>query len=150
MFQQPGWLRSATRSWIAASSVSGRTGHGVGVVCLSANGVLAAMSSPLPGRPGDAVIIQERSKLARRWAHVLISAAVMPVMYAQFERRLLDLVADLCGAVVAEQHEPGYAAGARLVDMQCTGPATLQVSTDVIGRGLLDLSELRGLDRLTE
>jgi diguanylate cyclase (GGDEF)-like protein/PAS domain S-box-containing protein len=117
---------------------------------LSANGVLAAMSSPLPGRPGDAVIIQERSKLARRWAHVLISAAVMPVMYSQFERRLLDLVTDLCGAVVAEQHEPGYAAGARLVDMQCTGPATLQVSTDVIGRGLLDLSELRGLDRLTE
>jgi diguanylate cyclase (GGDEF)-like protein/PAS domain S-box-containing protein len=108
------------------------------------------MNSSLPEESRAASAGPERSKLARRWAHLLSTTACIPLTNVEVEQQLIELVGQLCDAVITEAVGPCTEAGAQLVELRCTGPACLRVSVDVLGKGLLGLPELRGLDRLPE
>jgi len=91
-------------------------------------------------------------KLARKWANLISSTEYLLLQRAEFEEQLENLVDRLVDALRAEPFAADTAIqhGARLVEFGCTGPASLQQSLDVLGRGLLALPELVGISRFAE
>ncbi|MBP2476682.1 diguanylate cyclase (GGDEF)-like protein/PAS domain S-box-containing protein [Crossiella equi] len=117
------------------------------------------MTLPLPeearshgGRTRVEDRARARSRLARRWAGQIATTEYVPLEPEEFQQRLEELLDELVLAARAEPFAPHAAAGhgASLVGAGCTGPATLQHSMDVLGRGLLVLPELTGVPRLAE
>lgn len=110
------------------------------------------MSSALPD---DAKIAsgddhREQVKLARKWARVMEPTAYIPLPAKEIEHELLGLVSRLFGLARREPFdgEPGVAIGARLVQLHCTGPTSLQLSVELLGKSLLAQASLRGVDDL--
>ncbi|MGW0516188.1 putative bifunctional diguanylate cyclase/phosphodiesterase [Crossiella sp. NPDC003009] len=118
------------------------------------------MTVPFPesGRPPSAVPLspaeraKARAKLARKWAGQISTTEYVPLEPEEFQRTLDDMVDALVDAARAEpfQAHPATAHGAELVAAGCTGPAALQHTMDVLGKGLLALPELAGLPRTAE
>ncbi|QFZ21641.1 putative bifunctional diguanylate cyclase/phosphodiesterase [Saccharothrix syringae] len=103
------------------------------------------MTAPLPQ---DA--LRARTRLAKKWAYLLSSKTFIPMSSTELEGRLGELVDRLCAGVVAEPlaQAAGREVGAALVDLNCTTPEGLQVSVEVVSRGLLDMPSLAPPDRL--
>lgn len=91
---------------------------------------------------------RQRFKLARTWAYVLSQTAYLPWPHRELEQRLSAMVDDLVEAMTSRPFSDERAArvGARLVEWRCTDPSSLRRSLDVLGKGLLSLPELTGLD----
>ncbi|HEX6339939.1 MAG TPA: EAL domain-containing protein [Umezawaea sp.] len=68
----------------------------------------------------------------------------MPLEFTRFRVMLEDVVDELADAVMAERFTPEavQAHGAALVEWGCTGTTSLQVTMEVLGRGILALPEL--------
>ncbi|MET0132617.1 MAG: EAL domain-containing protein [Kibdelosporangium sp.] len=110
------------------------------------------MNSSLPESPGEDAIVRDCAKLARKWAHLLNATTYIPFPYAELEQQLLALTGRVYQVVLGDQagQDAGTAIGERLVQLHCTGPTSLQVCLDVLGKGLLGMSALQGLERLPE
>ncbi|ONI84607.1 hypothetical protein ALI22I_29105 [Saccharothrix sp. ALI-22-I] len=107
------------------------------------------MTAPLPQ---DAEGLRARTKLAKKWAYLLSSKTFVPMANAELERQLLGLVERLCAAVVTEAlaQRAGREAGDALVAMNCTSAESLQVSVEIVSKGLLGMPSLAPPDKLRE
>ncbi|MCK2237470.1 MULTISPECIES: EAL domain-containing protein [unclassified Crossiella] len=87
-----------------------------------------------------------RARLARRWAGQISTTEYVPLEPEEFQRSLDAMLDALVTAARADPFQPQQAAahGAGLVEAGCTGPAALQHTMDVLGKGLLELPELAG------
>lgn len=93
---------------------------------------------------------RDRGKVARKWTYLVRMTAYIPLPPAEVEGRLLDIVNLMFDAVASEPlvTERATDAGARLVDLFCTGRTSLQCSVDVLATALLAEPEPRYADRL--
>ncbi|MEO6084605.1 MAG: EAL domain-containing protein [Umezawaea sp.] len=91
----------------------------------------------------------QRLALARKWANSLSSTAFIPLDNTQFRELLVSLLDRLVDAALAKRcaYASVHADGALLVRSGCTGAESLQVTMDVLGRGLPSLPELHGTAR---
>jgi diguanylate cyclase (GGDEF)-like protein/PAS domain S-box-containing protein len=111
------------------------------------------MTAPQPSTPlagaSPTTRSGQRLALARKWANSLSSTAFIPLDNTQFRDLLVNLLDRLVDAVLAKRcaHESVHADGALLVRSGCTGGQSLQVTMDVLGRGLPSLPELHGAAR---
>lgn len=108
------------------------------------------MSAALPGgeRIAPGVGRRERRKLARKWAVAVRATAYVPLPAEELVHDLRQLVHRLHDAVLSEPFAPEQAlvVGARLVDLRCTGAASLGKSLPLLGGALLASPELQGVD----
>ncbi|MFD7654125.1 putative bifunctional diguanylate cyclase/phosphodiesterase [Actinosynnema sp. NPDC059797] len=105
------------------------------------------MTAPLPLDPDE---LRVRTKLAKKWAYLLSSRTFVPMSTAELENRLAGLVDRLCAGVAVEsaaQHA-GRDVGEALVGLNCTTPEGLQISIEVVSKGLLGMTSLAPADRL--
>lgn len=95
---------------------------------------------------------RDRLLLARKWAYLLSATAYIPLPYAEVEAELLAMVNRLCDTLRAEPFDPTPAIDVanRLVGMNCVGQASFQRTSDILGKALLALPELRAVRRLPE
>lgn len=102
-------------------------------------------STLLPASPSTTRSAQ-RVTLARKWANSLTGTACVPLDNGQFRELLDGLLDRLVDAALAKGLTPEvvHAEGALLVRSGCTGAHSLQVTMDVLGRGLPALPELLG------
>ncbi|NUT50482.1 MAG: diguanylate cyclase, partial [Saccharothrix sp.] len=107
------------------------------------------MTAPLPR---DAEGPRARSKLARKWAYLLSSRTFVPMGNAELERHLLGLVERLCAGVAADSpaQRVGREVGDALVGLNCTTAEALQVSVELLGKGLLGMPDLAPPDKLRD
>jgi diguanylate cyclase (GGDEF)-like protein/PAS domain S-box-containing protein len=93
---------------------------------------------------------RDRGKVARKWTYLVRMTAYIPLPPAEVEGRLLDIVNLMFDAVASEPFTTKHVtdAGARLVDLFCTGKTSLQCSVDVLATALLADPEPRCADRL--
>lgn len=93
-----------------------------------------------------------RLKLVRTWANSLGTSAYIPLESAEFELRLTGVLDRLVEALGRDPFSTGRAHvdGGDLVRWGCTGPESLQVTMEVLGRGLPALPELPGGTRVAE
>ncbi|PSL57712.1 PAS domain S-box-containing protein/diguanylate cyclase (GGDEF)-like protein [Saccharothrix carnea] len=107
------------------------------------------MTAPLPR---DADGLRARAKLARKWAYLLSSRTFVPLTNAELERQLLGLVERLCAGVATESlgRRAGREVGDALVDLNCTTADALQVSVEVVSKGLLGMPALAPPDKVRE
>src|SRR6185503_12303537 len=112
------------------------------------------MSSTLPEdvRTAPGAGRRERRKLARKWAAAVDSTSYVPVTADELEHQLRQLVHRLHDAVASQPFAPELAStvGTRLVDLNCTSPATLRTSLELLGAGLLASSEVQRVDGHTK
>ncbi|MGX7829747.1 EAL domain-containing protein [Actinokineospora sp. 24-640] len=82
--------------------------------------------------------VRDRTLLARKWGYLLTNTAFIPMAHNELERRLGEMIDDLCADIVAEPLTTGRsrAVGARLVEMRCVGEGALECILDVLGKGL--------------
>ncbi|WHT19317.1 EAL domain-containing protein [Crossiella sp. CA-258035] len=101
---------------------------------------LSLQAEPLPP-PED--WRRKRRTLARKWAYVLAEANYVPLVHADFEAELIELLDQMCAAVHSDPADtgPAAAAGARLVELNCADDRALATTMDVLGPGLLALPE---------
>jgi len=103
------------------------------------------MTAPIPSTSLPVSSSRSRSghrvKLARAWANSLDGTAFIPLENAAFRLRLEHVVDRLVDAVLAERlvEDRVRSAGRDLVAWGCTGAQSLQVTMEVLGRGLLEL-----------
>ncbi|MEV0677429.1 EAL domain-containing protein [Actinosynnema sp. NPDC050436] len=102
--------------------------------------------------PQDAEGLRARAKLAKKWTYLLSSRTFIPLSTTELERHLLGLVERLCAGVGSEPltQKVGREVGAALVDLNCTAPEGLQVSVEVVSKGLLGMTGLGAPDRLRD
>jgi diguanylate cyclase (GGDEF)-like protein/PAS domain S-box-containing protein len=95
---------------------------------------------------------REQVKLARKWARVLDPTAYIPLPAKEIEHELLLLVRRLCAAAGREPFDGELAVpvGARLVQLNCNGPTSLQLSAELLGKSLLALPALRRVGDLAD
>jgi diguanylate cyclase (GGDEF)-like protein len=93
-----------------------------------------------------------RVRLARKWAYLVSENSYVPYSHAEVERAMLELVGALFDAVAAETVDVDAAAavGARLVELNCVGSASLVSTVEVLTTAMLCDQETRRLDRLPE
>jgi diguanylate cyclase (GGDEF)-like protein/PAS domain S-box-containing protein len=108
-------------------------------------------TSQLPDGP-DHDRIRERHKLARKWAYSISATTYVPLSQAELEQRLLGLIDDV---LIALRDDPASTAvavevTARLAKMNCVGTDSLRCTVDVLGRCLLRLDELGGIEHAAE
>ncbi|PRY46515.1 putative bifunctional diguanylate cyclase/phosphodiesterase [Umezawaea tangerina] len=112
------------------------------------------MSSALPDdvRTAPGAGRRERRKLARKWMSAVGSTTYIPLPVEELEHQLRQLVHRLHDAVTTEPFAPEQASvvGARLVDLHCTGPASLRTSLALLGTALLSSAELQRVEGLTK
>jgi diguanylate cyclase (GGDEF)-like protein/PAS domain S-box-containing protein len=79
---------------------------------------------------------------------VLSQTTYLALPHQELEQRLAVLVDELVTAVTSRPFSDagGSAVGTRLVELRCTDPASLRRTLDVLGKGLLALPELDGVD----
>ncbi|ROP35232.1 putative bifunctional diguanylate cyclase/phosphodiesterase [Saccharothrix texasensis] len=102
--------------------------------------------------PQDADGPRARTKLAKKWAYLLSSRTFVPLTNAELERQLLGLVERLCAGVAGESpaQRTGREVGVALVDLNCATAEALQVSVEILTKGLLAVPALTPPDRLRE
>ncbi|MFJ6673745.1 putative bifunctional diguanylate cyclase/phosphodiesterase [Actinosynnema sp. NPDC091369] len=102
--------------------------------------------------PQDADGVRARTKLAKKWAYLLSSRTFVPLAGTELERQLLGLVERLCAGVATEAlaQRAGREVGEALVGLNCTTAEALQVSLEVVGKGLLGMPALVPPDKLRE
>ncbi|GAB2959526.1 putative bifunctional diguanylate cyclase/phosphodiesterase [Saccharothrix stipae] len=102
--------------------------------------------------PQDADGLRARTKLAKKWAYLLSSRTFIPLTTLELERQLLGLVERLCAGVSTESlaQRAGREVGDSLVALNCTTAEALQVSVEVVSRGLLAMPGLAPPDKLRE
>ncbi|HEX6343688.1 putative bifunctional diguanylate cyclase/phosphodiesterase [Umezawaea sp.] len=112
------------------------------------------MSAAFPEdeRTAPGVGRRERRELARKWAVAVRSTAYVPLSAEELEHDLRQLVHRLHHAVASEPFTPEQASvvGARLVDLRCTGSASLRKSLALLGGALPASAELRHVEGLTK
>jgi diguanylate cyclase (GGDEF)-like protein/PAS domain S-box-containing protein len=93
-----------------------------------------------------------RTKIVRRWANAITATTHIALRTDELEERLAGLFEILLDAVTSEPFAPAPAAqcGEVLVDLNCTGPESLQSTMDALGTGLASLAEIACLPRRTE
>lgn len=93
-----------------------------------------------------------RVKLARKWAYLVSTITYVPLVHAEIERPLLELVHAVFDAVAREPLGIDDAAeiGTRLVELNCVDKKSLQCTVDVLAAALLNDPDLQHLDRLPE
>jgi diguanylate cyclase (GGDEF)-like protein len=84
-------------------------------------------SASTPGRTGVEV--------ARSWAYLLCANTYVPLVQADLEAPLREMVADLFDAL--DQAEMAERVGARLVELNCVDRKSLQITVDVLAAPLL-------------
>ncbi|RJQ76386.1 EAL domain-containing protein [Pseudonocardiaceae bacterium YIM PH 21723] len=96
--------------------------------------------------------VKARQLLARKWAYLLSGTAYIPLAPPEIKSCLIDLVDRLYTALSDEQVnlELAGTVGAALVELKCTGPTSLQVTLEVLGKSLPRQAELRGEDGLAD
>ena len=89
-------------------------------------------------------------KIARKWTYLVRMTNYVPLSPDEVERELLALVRKVYDAVTSEPLTADQVsdAGARLVDLHCTGSTSLQCSVDVLAGALMSDPGLRHVDRL--
>jgi PAS domain S-box-containing protein len=112
------------------------------------------MTSPASngGRELGSTGADRRHKVARKWAYLVSLTAYLPLSYGEVERELLGLVNSVFDAILCEPvpDDRIQAVGARLVELNCVGKASLQCTVDVLAGALFAEPELRRFDRLPE
>ncbi|MCE7006299.1 EAL domain-containing protein [Kibdelosporangium philippinense] len=95
---------------------------------------------------------RDRLILSRKWAYVLHSNVFFTFEQDQLERELAVLLDALCAVVRGEPFDgkPAVEAGARLVEIGCTGDEALPTTMDVLGKGLLALPEFQPVAKFAE
>jgi diguanylate cyclase (GGDEF)-like protein len=105
--------------------------------------------APIPTPRAPAERDRARTKLARKWAYLVSMTAYVPLVTADLERPLRELV-DTAFAAVARDPDDAAVIGDRLVGLNCVEGRSLQCTLEVLGGALLADAELRRLDRLTD
>ena len=102
--------------------------------------------------PQDADALRARTKLAKKWAYLLSSRTFVPLTSAELERQLLGLVERLCAGVATESlaRRTGREVGDALVGLNCTTAEALQLSVEVVSKGLFGMADLAPPDKLRE
>ena len=102
--------------------------------------------------PRDSDGLRARTRLARKWAYLLSSRTFVPLTNVELERQLLGLVERLCAGVATESlaQRAGREVGDALVDLNCTTADALQVSVEIVSKGLLGMPALAPPDKLRE
>jgi diguanylate cyclase (GGDEF)-like protein/PAS domain S-box-containing protein len=114
------------------------------------------MTSPLSasarGPISGLTAAERRHKLARKWAYLVSLTAYLPLPHAEIEAELLELVNRLFEAATSEPVPVDRVGriGARLVELNCVGKASLLCTVDALAGALLSDPELRRFDRLPE
>lgn len=110
--------------------------------------------SPPPSPPAAPAAEAGRGRffLAREWAYVISMTAYLPLTHTEVEQHLLHLVNRLFDAVLSEPFDPTPAAGvgARLVEMHFVGRDSIRRSAEVLGKALVNQTEVPDVDRLAE
>ena len=88
------------------------------------------MTSALPATPARPE--RERDKTARKWAYLLCTTTYVPLMQADLEQPLREMVDELFTALPGEGVEVAERVGARLVELNCVDRRNLQVTMDVL------------------
>lgn len=93
-----------------------------------------------------------RVKLARKWAYLVSQDSYLPYSHAEVEQLMLEFVGSLFDALAADPVDVDAAAavGARLVELNCVGNASLASTIEVLTTAMLCDQETRRLDRLRE
>ncbi|WNV90400.1 EAL domain-containing protein [Umezawaea sp. Da 62-37] len=106
------------------------------------------MTAPLPESVIPAALPVTRSpqrvKLVRTWANSLGTSAYIPLEPAEFELRLTGVVDRMVDVLTRDpfSSERAHEDGGDLVRWGCTGPESLQITMEVLDRGLPALPEL--------
>ena len=89
-----------------------------------------------------------RVKVARKWAYLISSSTYLPLSQQEIDQAMHEMVDVVFNAALSEPFSPEDAmgVGSRLVDMRCTGPASLRRTIDVLGKALLNEPELYRID----
>jgi diguanylate cyclase (GGDEF)-like protein/PAS domain S-box-containing protein len=89
-------------------------------------------------------------KIARKWTYLVRMTNYVPLAPDEVERELLELVRQVYDAVTGEPFtaDRASAAGARLVDLHCTGNTSLRCSVDVLAGALMSDPGLRHVEQL--
>ncbi|WP_312880609.1 putative bifunctional diguanylate cyclase/phosphodiesterase [Actinokineospora xionganensis] len=90
--------------------------------------------------------------LARKWAYLLSSAVFVPLSGDELDAELGEQLGVLCASVHAKSFvaAPIEALGERLVSLGNVGEQGLRCTLEVLGKGLLALSEFQPVDRFAE
>ncbi|MEU4448411.1 EAL domain-containing protein [Actinosynnema sp. NPDC050801] len=102
--------------------------------------------------PQDADGLRARTKLAKKWAYLLSSRTFIPLTTLELERQLLGLVERLHAGVTTESlaQRAGREVGDSLVALNCTTAEALQVTVEIVSKGLLAMPGLAPPDKLRE
>jgi diguanylate cyclase (GGDEF)-like protein/PAS domain S-box-containing protein len=81
--------------------------------------------------------------VARRWAHLIVTTAYVPIAQQELEPSLRNTLALLWNVVRSQpfSSEPASEAGRELVEMQCTGTDTIRRSVEMLARVLLTMPD---------
>ncbi|MCP3800623.1 EAL domain-containing protein [Allokutzneria sp. A3M-2-11 16] len=118
------------------------------------------MTTPLPDRPLHSAELElspeslerARGRLARKWAYLVSKTTYIPMAQPEIERRLVELVDVLITAMRTEPFSAERATdvGARLVELNFAGRASLRRTVEILGKSLLGMADLLRVDRLPE
>ncbi|TCO65919.1 putative bifunctional diguanylate cyclase/phosphodiesterase [Actinocrispum wychmicini] len=104
---------------------------------------------PEPSHEPRPVAARDRLILARKWAYVLHGAAFLPLSQEELETELAELLDAVC-STVSESSDRAGAAGAKLIELGCSGDGALPCTMDTLGKGLLGLPEFQPVERFAE
>ncbi|TQM83020.1 PAS domain S-box-containing protein/diguanylate cyclase (GGDEF)-like protein [Saccharothrix saharensis] len=97
-----------------------------------------------------------RELLARKWSYLLSGAVVVALSRDELDREMRDRLDDLCAAVHAEASpgstppRPAERIGEQLVALGYVSEDGLRVTLDVLGKGLLGLTEFQPVARYAQ
>jgi hypothetical protein len=86
--------------------------------------------------------------VARKWAYLLCATTYVPLMHADLEQPMQEMVDELFDALRRDQLEVAERIGARLVDLNCVDRKSLQITVDVLTSPLLEQGAPKQVTRL--
>lgn len=78
-----------------------------------------------------------RAKIARKWAYLLCTTTYVPLVHADLEQPLREMVDELFDALAGDRLELAERVGDRLVRLNCVDRRSLQITVDVLAGPLL-------------
>ncbi|TDV52062.1 EAL domain-containing protein [Actinophytocola oryzae] len=90
---------------------------------------------PLPGRGTPSPAGRDREKTARKWAYLLCTTTYVPLVHADIEEPVREMVQELFDA--DERLRAAERVGARLVELNCVDRESLRITVDVLAGPLL-------------
>lgn len=93
---------------------------------------------------------KDRVKLARKWAYLISTTTYVPVVHADLEQPLVELVDTVFEVLAGEPIDvaAAEAIGERLVELHLIDKKSLQCTVDVLAPALLSDEDTRRLDQL--